>query len=98
MGSPPRLFALHFSQLLRNKLFQGLKHKMDFRFTLDLWKEHFFDRILDLITDDKNNLVEPATERIEQRVVHDRFTGWPKAIDLFDAAVAAAHPGSHDQK
>ena len=60
----------------------------------DLVAEYF----LKLLADDKNYFAETGAQRVKNSVINDDFAARPNWVYLLEAAVAAANPGSHNNK
>src|SRR5882762_3047281 len=52
--------------------------------------------VLDVLPDNKDQLVETGADRIEHRIIDDRFSGGADRIHLFESFVSAAHARRQD--
>ena len=53
--------------------------------------------LLEILTDNENDLTKSATDSIEDRIVHDGFAVRTQSVELFQTTVTAAHTGCQNK-
>jgi hypothetical protein len=57
-----------------------------------------FEKLLKVPADHKHHLAEAGADRVKHRVIEHHLPARPHGIELFQAAVTAAHAGSEDEE
>ena len=75
------------------ELVDGLEHNFDGHYAF-IFLEHLLAEVcLEVFADDEYDFAEAGLDGIVYRVVHDGFTVGAEAVELLQAAIAAAHAG-----
>ena len=76
---------------------QGLKSIVHLDSVGELGGNVLPERLFEVRANDENNLSKTGAKGVEDRVIQDRLSMRTHRIDLFEAAVTAAHSGRHDK-
>ena len=69
-----------------------------YRYRAFIFRKHFFAEVsFEILADNKYNFTESGAKSIEYRVVHDCLAVGAETVELFEAAVTAAHTGSKNK-
>src|SRR5699024_38558 len=60
--------------------------------------DSLFKRLLQFGFDDKDHAAKTGAVSVIDRVVEDNLSAWAKRVNLFEAAIAGTHPGSHNDQ
>src|ERR1039457_2536506 len=98
VGRAPWLRAPRGCGEPRRKLVELLEHVVDRHLVFVLAAHPRAEVGFEIVADDEHDLGKPRGQRIVEGVVRDGLAARPEAIDLFEAAVPAAHSRSKDEE
>ena len=82
----------------RRNVFERLEDVVDGHALFKARADGLAKGLFDVLADDKDELAESGAQGVEDGVIDDGFAGGADRIDLFEAAVAAAHAGGENEE
>jgi hypothetical protein len=98
VGRAPRLFAAGGHGEPRWELIQRLEGEVDRDAAGELGGDALAEILLEVRTDDEDDLAEACADGVEDGVVEDGLAGRTHRVNLLEAAVAATHAGGEDEE
>jgi hypothetical protein len=98
LAGAPRLGAIRRKGKTRRQLAQFLKDIFNGQTLLEPRANGFAEGGLDLVADHEDEFSKPGAYGVEDGIINDGFAVRSDGVNLFEAAVTAAHAGSENEQ
>lgn len=97
LGGAPGFDAAFWDGEAVGEVVEALEGVVDGDFLVEFAADFGFEFVFKIAADDEDDFVEAGAEGVEDGVVEDGFAMWTHGVELFEAAVTAAHAGCEDK-